>query len=74
VKPAVEDGQGGPAFDGRKRGERLRQVEGQLLGEVSHCVGAASVATQSVTARRFSDPASESAGAVSSARTASCAA
>ena len=40
VEPAVEDGQGGPALGRGDRVEGLRQVGGQLLGQVDHRGGA----------------------------------
>ena len=40
VEPAVEDGQGGAALGRGERVEGLRQVDGQLLGQVGHRGGA----------------------------------
>ena len=71
MEPGVEDDQGGAPLSGGDRGERLRQVNGQLLGQVAHAAAPCAAASQSVTARRADEPATESGGAANCARTAS---
>ena len=74
VEPAVEDGQGGLALGRGERVEGLRQVGGQLLGQVDHRGGAVLGRQPRRHLAQCREPAIESGGAVSRARTASCAA